>query len=371
MKMHVLSRRMPPCRRETAVRPACPKFGIRVALAVGRDGRTTAIKETKMGQARICHKATLFAGSILVMLVTYEGTSHAVSNTYNGSQCHGVQHSEESTMTRSSGTITTSSSGTAVVCPIIKTTSGPGITGDEISSVTVAASAGNTTCYLGVYNANKYQLWDDTNLQEEDSATLSSSNSWSITLTSIQDGYWEGYEDHDTWYYAELYCTFNNAGSNIVSYTVNESGTAQTKYRIAGAANCAQSPESASSYYYYRGTSVSAGGFVGAVSDGTDESHYNIVCPPIGSSLSNAEIAVGPSTNSSHNMECKIGAFSFSTFAAGTHNMPPLTKTLSYFGPDSLTCNMVFGSGNVLGDARVLSYRFASCTNAFSDTSCP
>jgi hypothetical protein len=295
----------------------------------------------------------------------------AVSNTYNGSLCHGASHTDEATLTRSSGTITTNTAYTQIVCPIIKTTSGPGITGDEISSVTVTASAGTATCYLGIYNANKYQYYWDTNLQEEDSDTLSSSNSWSVTLTSYQDGYWEGYEDHDTWYYADLFCQFTSSNANIVNYTVVESGTAQTKYRIANAANCAQTPESDASYAYYKGDPYNAGGFVAAVSDATDERHFNIVCPPM-ASLSYAEIAIGPSSQSGHYMQCAIGAYTPYVFNTATvYNMPPLTHSYSYYGPTTLTCNLVFGTPPVLGDARVLSYRFASCSNAFSDTSCP
>jgi hypothetical protein len=116
-----------------------------------------------MPTAQQLMKATLVAAVILV-----PAAARAVSNDYDASKCHGVTHRDEQYLVRYAGTLQYWPSGTSypdsvdVVCPITKTTSGPGITNDWLS-VKASGYTSWATCTLSEYqstiNVNSNVLW--------------------------------------------------------------------------------------------------------------------------------------------------------------------------------------------------------------------
>jgi hypothetical protein len=95
----------------------------------------------------------LMKAALVATVTLTSAAAHAVSNDYDASKCHGVTHRDEQYLVRYGGTLQYWPSGSVypdsvdVVCPITKTTSGPGITNDWLS-VNAYGYTGWATCTL-------------------------------------------------------------------------------------------------------------------------------------------------------------------------------------------------------------------------------
>ncbi|HTA19180.1 MAG TPA: hypothetical protein VK989_07790, partial [Polyangia bacterium] len=174
-------------------------------------------------------------------------------------------------------------SGITVVCPIVKKTSGPGIsTGDQISSVVVTINNDDTTpgvqCDVAVFNS-VISMSTTPNWLAGAGPTTSAYDATTISFSSISKQGWWG---SSSWAYAELECHLMS-GEEVVSYTVTESGTAQSTLIYPAAGAC--SPESGSAPMGTYQTDLDGGhvngpaGFVEAAGSETSPFFYQCYLP--------------------------------------------------------------------------------------------
>ena len=142
-----------------------------------------------------------------------------VTTKYDPTACFAVESglNTSATLVRSNtGNTTTatlkniSSGAVNVFCPIIKTTSGPGITNDEIwdANVPVTVPAGqDVQCGIEVFD-NQIFI-DGSNFVESAFTEASTSGTMNIgfqsNFGSPQD-YWDGFGTAPSWYYADIEC---------------------------------------------------------------------------------------------------------------------------------------------------------------------
>jgi len=311
--------------------------------------------------------ATVFA--LLVATVSRRGLA-ATPVAYSGSLCRGTDTDYEGHVSRSSGHLSATAN-VHVVCPIIKTTSGPGIwDGDEISNVTVSfASSSVATCWLTIYSANQFGDQGQnvpTNVMEQSFGSVSSST---ISLSSETVSYWNGYEDHHTWYYPELYCEIDSGGT-LTSYSVTEEGTVQDYDRIAPESNCANAT-GGDHYNYVEPGAPGGNDWGGYVAAAGSESGFSMVCPVLAGGGSAIEIAVGPTisppTMAGNLMGCEstdTSTWQYADYDSG-YQFPPQVLTYSQTTPSELICQMQ-NLPPTGGDAKVFSYRTAADTSDFT-----
>lgn len=220
---------------------------------------------------------------------------------YNGSLCQGSTRADETRLSETSGDLKATSLNNgnyvAVVCPIIKRTSGPGITDDGVS-VTITGS-GHVTCEFDDYMTTQY--WGTTNVGWE-MADSNTTGNYTISLGGDLGNYWGSSTNFS---YSELHCQLD-VNAHITSYTVYEPGALQTGRRIVSAAYCSQT--ALSNYAYQQGDPFiiytspgQPGGFVEVLGG---SSGFKAHCAMPASSGSYVQVALGPAFNS-YRMGCQ------------------------------------------------------------------
>lgn len=304
-----------------------------------------------MPTAQQLMKATLVAAVILV-----PAAARAVSNGYDASKCHGVTHRDEQYLVRYAGTLQYWPSGTSypdsvdVVCPITKTTSGPGITNDGLS-VKASGYTSWATCTLSEYqstiNVNSNVLW-----QSEDDG---SGYSYTMSMYGNHSNYWGS---SSSWSYAELHCQLGEFAT-LQKYTVTEEGTVQANRRISSAAACAQTPQSDSFTYFLGAPHVpytspdpgQPGGFVEAYGG---HAGFKMNCPMPSGAGSYVQIALGPAIGGKK-MGCRASNGNTFTYVSGSEWD---WKDLVFPNSGALVCAMQNDPSD--GDGKVVSYRTQS-----------
>jgi hypothetical protein len=201
---------------------------------------TTTVHVTKIWQPR-----TVFAAIFTVtLLLAHTRSAFAATAMYDGIQCQ-VQGGPAQSALVSKGTtsITNISSSTpvAIQCPVPKTTSGPGLTQDQITDVAVYVSGGPRTTVQTIF-----EVWfADGSSQTEQSPTavaldnstpinnVDNPNGWawiSTSTTAAVSNYWTpdmglGYANQ--WLYAEM-AVLLSPGASLDEYYVVENGPPQT-----------------------------------------------------------------------------------------------------------------------------------------------
>ena len=230
------------------------------------------------------------------------------------------------------------------------------------------------TCWLTIFSANEFG--DQGNNVESNAIEQSSGSiaSGVIRLSSTTVSYWNGDEDHHTWYYPELYCDISSG--TLTGYSVTESGTIQSGDRIASAANCANATEGEYYNYYGQGRPVAhspsydIGRWGGYVQAASSESGFQMVCPVLVGGGSAIEIAVGPTIFPPTVPPNLVGCESTdtSTWQYASYNsqgqFPPQVLTYSQTSPSALVCQM--DNLPPFGDGKVFSYRTGATTSDFT-----
>jgi hypothetical protein len=313
---------------------------------------------TKSQPTRLVAHA-LFATTISLAMLS-SSAAHAVTNIIDASLCHGVSHRDEQYLARYSGTIEYLPSGTnypdavQLVCPVTRTTSGPGITNDYLTSVTMTGYSGFATCTLSEYGTDISGI---TNVLGESEAS-GSGYYYTLPMYGNNSGYWG---TSTAWRFAEVHCTLGQYAT-LQQYTVVEAGSVQSRRRISSAAACIQTPES-DSYAFYQGAAhipytspdpAQVGGFVEAPGG---HPGFDMSCPiPVGSG-SYVQVALGPAVGTGHQIGChKAGTSTFTWLPSS--NTEWITKTLVFGNTGSLICAIKDDADD--GDGKVISYRTAN-----------
>jgi hypothetical protein len=157
-----------------------------------------------------------------------------------------------------------------IVCPVIKTTSGPSITsGDAITDVDVEVNLSTGTsvdCHLVVYDSNLPTVSTSNALFDyNDSTNVSGYSTLNITTGSSPNVGWWG--SSTSWRYAQILCEVTGSSAlkpvEIVQYWVTENGSAQSTM-IYPPSICAPDPSMTSmwSFSNMRSTSGGTAGFL-------------------------------------------------------------------------------------------------------------
>jgi hypothetical protein len=140
--------------------------------------------------------------------------------------------------------------GASVVCPVVKTTSGPGRTsGDDLLSVTMSLTVpknGSVTCNLYVYDSTYTSTngYNNTLRTYPGSVTSQAGTSWTVSFKPYPGqaaayNFWN--TGHPDWLYSEIECTAANLTwpnfVNLNGYSTAENGT-QLESRIYPSSSC-------------------------------------------------------------------------------------------------------------------------------------
>lgn len=267
----------------------------------------------------------------------------AVTTNYTAEvTCRGVTYQDEENIFRNGGSLSVSVN-TEVVCPIIKTTSGPSITNDMVTSVNAQFSMGTASCKYTEYSTN---IVSSSNTLGQ-ASNNSSGYVYSMNFYGATTNYWG---DANNWKYAELRCTFYG---NFHGLTVVEAGTNQSGRRITSAAGCGQDTDlgaySTSPYWHYEGASGQKGGFFKAVGG---QSGFHARCNMPAGSGSKVDVRLGPGI-ATQQMGCKRHSTWLSVTPGSEWNFQTIKFTSG--GIAQVSCYM---SGYpVNGDGKVLSLR--------------
>jgi hypothetical protein len=286
-------------------------------------------------------------GLVLVVGVSLPAAAaHAVSNTYNGVECRGITSADQARLTPSDDISIIASDDAEVVCPVYKTTSGPGITSnDDITSVVVTAFFGQVDCDLEDYQTQ--DAGSSSNVIAQDTDT-NNGYYYTLTMSTGTQGYWG---NSSAWKYAELHCKIY-AGAGLYSYDVNENGSAQTSRRIVSSAAC--TPAAVSGSYHHTVAGGPAPGVWGGYLE-HDNTGFTASCRQSPGAGAYTQIALGPSVTSDR-IGCKRASSGGFSFVSGS------TPQYLSFASDTLICQHENNPSG--GDGRIFSYRTAP-TNSF------
>jgi hypothetical protein len=231
-----------------------------------------------------------------------------INTTYDVTKCLGSSQTvnSSSSLKRTTGSIQNiSGSQVTLFCPIVKTTSGPGISTDEIWDATVPATATNgatVSCGIEVFQS---QFFDDgTNFVESNWSSVTGSGTITIGFESefgSPQDFWDGSGIPGAWYYADISCLLP-AGTSIQNYTVSESGTPQNN-RIYTTSSCAPDAGDTDFWRYLdpeNGSDV-AGGTIQSSAQTSTKFIFDCLVPskiPSNSAGSSVEFTLGPDEGS-------------------------------------------------------------------------
>jgi hypothetical protein len=185
-------------------------------------------------------------------------SSHAwalITNTYDPTACYAVDSGSNGNLQRANkgnhttAKLTNPSTGFTVnvFCPIIKTTSGPGIANDQIwdANVPVTVPSGQTVqCGIEVFDNQPFPELGN-NFVESSFTSLISSGTMNIGFESQFSGpsdYWDGYGTAPAWFYADIECQLPPGASlGPGFYSVDEEGAVQPN-RIYPVSACSPDP---------------------------------------------------------------------------------------------------------------------------------
>jgi hypothetical protein len=302
--------------------------------------------ETRKSMHRTGALALAAAGLAFAMLLP-AGAHASVTTVVNADACHGLMPSDEANLSRYAGNLEAVEAAT-VVCPITKTTSGPGISNDKLVSVTVTGYSGWGDCTLTEYSTDISLL--PTNVRGQSKAQFSGYYYTPVLYGSVS-GYWG---NSSNWTAAQLVCHLSG-GVNLQHYSVVEAGTAQAGRRIGSSTFC-KSLGAGSTVNFYEGLASDPsiipnpayrGGYFESVDSG-----FKMQCPtPAGTYV---QIAFGPAFGGTHQIGCRNN--STTTFSyVPTSAVEWVSKTLVLSNSSPLTCQQKDNAAD--GDGKILAFR--------------
>jgi hypothetical protein len=310
--------------------------------------------------------------SVLGLLALPKLASADVLTTYDATKCWGDNKNDDTTANfqRTTGKIKNISTQTMNIhCPIVKTTSGPGITNDQLAWADVPVQTSG-----GAAVECRINMWHSETIDDSIGNLIwISSNSRSTTGTMRVDtsvfsptSFWNFGSDAGVpkWLFADLICELPPQAS-ITNYSVNERGTNQTGYRIYPSLSC--SPDSTNNQNWRNiperpAPDISFGGFnMGQATGGTK---YAMKCPLPANTIVRYSVmrALGGQT-----LGCKLNSNNFSTFTWTAADIgeewhsqilrqftqPMIVAPVS----NGMTDNLFCGVNSSSGDGKLISYR--------------
>jgi hypothetical protein len=267
-----------------------------------------------------------------------------------------------------------------VVCPIVKTTSGPNIySNDAITQVKIAFANQNThpaECSLSIYSVDPYSPNTTTgNLVKR---LYGSTASRYLTIDVAQAnrirGYWYGEGGAHAWYYPQIECELE-AGTIIKYVGYLEEGVDQPGMRIASAAYCSGYRDAYRTFMTpTNGADTYGWGYVQAANSNVHpypgESGFDMWCPSLPGAGKAIEIAVGQAINPDIGMQCgtthmfEPNQTLSVTWMNGKELWPRVLTFNDQPFPAMLRCIMT-GPTEQGGDAKIYSYRTANFNTQF------
>jgi hypothetical protein len=282
----------------------------------------------------------------------------SVQTTYSGNGCWSDDNDPTALSANADGSLTAIRDA-SITCPIVKKTSGPGVTsGDTISLVEMDVTnsetdGADTACDFLVY-ASAYAGSASTNVVED--------LSWDANWTGIASGGTDESTSQNYWNYATgkflipvLHCSMT-AGNVFRAYTVIEDGS-DTGARILSTASCSKASNMTSNYHFNpdgRGSPIEGvtdnqpAGYQEADSSFTNDT-FAISCPVPVTGARNVDFALQQSTLAP--VVCAGASIPAKSPATGT-----IITTFPASG--SFGCSTSPG----LGDAQLLGYRVSAAT---------
>jgi hypothetical protein len=322
--------------------------------------------------------ASFFAVWIALVLSASGAHATVVSPFQIPLVCHGKLPADQANLNVVAPGVLIPPASIDIVCPITKTTSGPGVTsGDAISNVHVTASFGSMTCTLRSYQVDPRQATGNgtSNVLEQSGPLSASSQDSHVVAVDLSlpmtTNYWQ---TANTWLYAELFCTVA-ANTHFFGYTVTEDGTNQPNVRIVSSAACSPSAATGSNYDFYADVDkiYGWGGYLESLhQDGS--TYFSTTCPSGSAPGSYVQMALGPHISSTTNlMGCGLAGQ-----PATWQYVPPLVGTSDPgFPPETLifphsSSNLVCEIKNHPpdGDAKMYSFRTTADPSFGADPTC-
>jgi len=293
------------------------------------------------------------AGGLFALSLLSSGVARAdFVTTYVGSSCQ-QENSLDSNVTIVGSTIKAVSTGATVHCPIVKSTSGPGISADAIKSVQVNFTFGATR---GTANCSSYAWKGQINGTETDAnppypwgdVQTASLSGTGVTATPLSlpalsaTNYW------GNWYYADIKCDLpGNASLN--SYTVVENGFRQSS-PIFSPTSCVASANNTGAYTF-------AGGNLESREHISSDELFGMNCGFGG--RANTELDVMVSLNANFSSRYTTPGV-YSTLIHPTGQWPTQDVFLPAFNFDDGTVATLFSVDSPSsGDGRVFGYRLS------------
>jgi hypothetical protein len=299
------------------------------------------------------------APALVLVLTLVSGPSraaddpHTETSSYTGRNCVGSTDFDQKAFVLV-GNAVKATSPVTVVCPVPKTTSGPGITLDAIKQISMTVS-GSVSCILSL--ASNY--------------ITGSSNIWYTDMQSASGGhvtfgeppfqnYWRINRSANDWLYAQIYCSIPTNGQ-LVSYNVIEHGYTQLAagkgYAILPPSYCRPDGANKQGWFFHDGFD-----FLEALSR-VSNGKFAFDCPVPSRAGNYIQMTVGPPINTpttGNRMGCNINTDASTTDSTWrSYGSPeyPVRELTPIQSGSQLLCQMTNLDGQ--GDAKIVSYRTA------------
>jgi hypothetical protein len=332
-----------------------------------------------MRTQRSLFRTALFVAASAAALVSAASSpagADVLSAEYDATKCLGDSRDLNTTdpitgaaiFTRSSGTIrnVASDGPKNIHCPIVKTTSAPGVVNDAFRYIDIpieTASGATVSCWVNVWSTEVTGPGSTNNRQTVFMGSRSTTGTLRINGLSTPTGYWpaDGASTPAKWKYLDLGCTLPTS-SKVGRYRVSEGGSDQPGYRIYGATNCQPDATNTILWRNIPTTLDAHGGYImGQASGGA--SKWAMRCPVPNFSL----VTVSVGRAGSNPMGCNFNSTDFSDFtwnasqhwqgASWPSEVLRRDVQMAVSVPLTQTFNLLCGQNQANGDGKLLSYR--------------
>jgi hypothetical protein len=292
-----------------------------------------------------------------------------VATPYDVTRCWADIHTEDR-FTRSPGRLANNTDTILTAhCPIVKKTSGPGITQDALisASIPIETTGASVACTVSSWASTVIDLSHSNLLGRVTRSRAASPILLFPRERNRIDGYWDANgtstPSAPAWYFLDLKCKLN-PGTAIRNYTITEEGTEQPVHRIHSMLNCAPASSNSMPIIYHDGSwdpgLSKNGGFVtGQASFGTK---FAMACPLQNNTV--GHVAVIPTGVSGITVGCRMDSQSFTTFTWPAVDSPGYpSEVLGRAGQRAMAVpltgshTMYCGVNAATGDGRLIGYR--------------
>jgi hypothetical protein len=256
-------------------------------------------------------RALLGTLAIAVGVVAPAAARADVRTTYDVTKCRPAELDEVSELSAKSNNLSNVGPNIVTVhCPVVKTTSGPGLGNDNLVNITIPVTGNQQVeCDWDVWRSDIPSQTSSNQLMHVEGVPTNG-----VIVVGPDEfnigGFWDG--DGDGWYFVDMQCELQ-PGSGIANYTTDEGGTLQSG-RIFPASSCAPDPSTTFAYELAY-DSDPPGGYVEALQTG--QAIWDCPVP----ANTEAQIFVAPSLEPQE-IGCKLDNHNFSSFTWGPVSGP-------------------------------------------------